>query len=133
MDQNNKTLLSKWHKLAQDDLKVAVLSSDNGIYLQAAFHCQQAIEKSIKGLIIYLLDTEPPYTHDLIRLYKILENTKYYDPKKMIIFGGLNPFYIKSRYPSYKQEVSNNLTKQKITSFIKLAQEIEQWLENEMK
>jgi HEPN domain-containing protein len=132
-NKKNIELLSKWKTLAEDDLRVAILSLSNGIYLQACFHCQQCVEKSIKALIIYHKSEEPPYTHDLIRLYKILEDTPYYDSKKTILFGGLNPYYIRSRYPSYKEEVSKNLTKQKVTTYIEIAKEIMQWLEVETK
>ena len=122
-------LLNKWKDFAMDDLKVAQLSFSSGIYLQASFHCQQAIEKSLKGLYIYVFDSDPPYTHDLTRLYKLFENTKYYSESRMILFGGINPFYIQSRYPSYKVEVSKSLTKQKVESYINLSKEVIKWLE----
>lgn len=132
-NENNLDLLQKWKSLAEDDLKVAVLSFKNGIYLQASFHCQQCVEKSIKALIIYFKNEEPPYSHDLIRLYKILDGTIFFDQKKLVLFGGLNPYYIRSRYPSYKDEMSKNLTKQKVTSYIELAKEVLEWLEVEPK
>lgn len=131
--QNKKQIASKWLALADEDLRVATLALDNGIYLQSSFHCQQAMEKSLKGLIILLKEEEPPYTHDLVRLYQVLLSSKYYDQKLGIKFAGVNPFYIQSRYPSYKTNLSLNLTKQKVIDYLMLAKEVYQWLEVEVK
>lgn len=131
--RSNLEILNKWKLLAKDDFVVARLSYENRIYLQALFHCQQAIEKALKGLIIFLKNQEPPYTHDLIRLYKLIEDTNFYEPKNNVLFGGLNPYYIRARYPSYRDEISKSLTKVKVESYINFTQEVLKWLEVETK
>jgi hypothetical protein len=37
-----------------------------------AFHCQQAAEKYLKGVLV-ILGIEPPYIHDLMQLCKLAE------------------------------------------------------------
>jgi hypothetical protein len=52
---------------------------------------------------------------------------------KKILFGGLNPFYIRARYPFYREEVSKSLTMQKVESYINLTLDVLKWLEVEPK
>jgi len=64
-----------WRVLAERDITVAD-------YLAAtmkpvpseiiAFHCQQAVEKYLKGVLV-ILGEDPPYIHDLDRLCKTAE------------------------------------------------------------
>ena len=64
-----------WRILAERDISVADYLAENmrpvptGII---AFHCQQAVEKYLKGVLV-ILGEEPPYIHDLDRLRSIAE------------------------------------------------------------
>jgi len=53
-----------WLRLADEDLAMARLALDQGIYRQTCFHAQQAVEKALKAL---LLARQGPYprTHSL--------------------------------------------------------------------
>jgi HEPN domain-containing protein len=70
--------IDKWFRIAQSDLNVAVrclAEADNGIWVYAepkaaCFHCQQAIEKALKGYLVYC-GIEPPKTHDLETLCQL--------------------------------------------------------------
>ncbi len=42
---------NKWLQFAQEDLKVAGLCFDEGIFNQVCFHSQQGVEKILKGFI----------------------------------------------------------------------------------
>lgn len=132
MKKNNEALAKKWRDLAIEDLKMAELASDNGIYLQAMFHSQQCLEKTIKGLIVLLLNIDPPYTHDLVRLVRELKINLNYSDSLEKDFTELNPYYLSSRYPSYKVNLSTNLTKAKVSKFLKLSKEIIAWLDQKM-
>jgi len=65
-----------WRILAERDMAVAdhlansMVPAPTGII---AFHCQQATEKYLKGVLV-ILGEEPPYIHDLDRLCKLAEN-----------------------------------------------------------
>ena len=39
----------QWFRFSTEDLSMAGLALDNGIYNQACFHAQQAVEKMLKG------------------------------------------------------------------------------------
>jgi len=64
-----------WRILAERDLSVAdhLAATMRPIPTGAiAFHCQQAVEKYLKGVLV-ILGEEPPYIHDLDRLCSTAE------------------------------------------------------------
>ena len=129
MKNDKKQLLERWESLAQDDATMAELALQRGLYLQAAFHSQQSIEKALKGLIIFLNETEPPYTHDLARLYNELQKSSFYKADFIAVFSGLNPYYIQARYPTYKEKMADSLNKKKIEYYLNLTKEVLKWLD----
>lgn len=61
-------VLRRWLRYAEDDLKAAeVLLEQNSIPRAACFHAQQAAEKSIKAMFVFL-QVDFPFTHNLNRL-----------------------------------------------------------------
>lgn len=63
----------KWMGQARDDLRVAhqILSGREPILWAAAFHSQQAIEKAIKTILIFL-QVQFPFVHDLEELLALV-------------------------------------------------------------
>jgi len=64
-----------WRLLAEDDFAIAEHITANMNPIPTAgvsFHCQQAVEKYLKGTLA-LLGEDPPYTHDLPELCKLIE------------------------------------------------------------
>lgn len=59
--------LQAWLKQAEIDLSMAEFARGGGFYAQACYHCSQAAEKALKGLLI-ALGEEPPRSHSLERL-----------------------------------------------------------------
>jgi len=70
-----KTNIPKeWRLLADEDMEVVRLAIGRKPPLNepAAFHCQQAVEKYLKGVLV-LFGEEPPHTHDLTKLRLLVE------------------------------------------------------------
>lgn len=67
-------LVREWLTWASVDLESVrlLLQRDPPILPTGCFHCQQAIEKSLKGLLL-LHDQRPPRTHDLADLFGLCE------------------------------------------------------------
>jgi HEPN domain-containing protein len=64
-----------WRILAERDITVAEYLAANMRPVPTeiiAFHCQQAVEKYLKGVLV-ILKEEPPYTHDLDELCNLTE------------------------------------------------------------
>lgn len=102
MNRQNNRLIKEWKGKAEADFEVAITLFENkrkkDIYYIAAFHCQQAIEKYLKALLIcHKIDF--PKIHDLVQLLNLLKNK---DPFLDGISGELNmlnPFAVWFRYP----------------------------------
>ena len=62
-------LARSWFQVANEDILTAdqLMQYEDPVLRSVCFHCQQAVEKYIKGLIIYL-DGDFSYTHDISRL-----------------------------------------------------------------
>jgi HEPN domain-containing protein len=60
--------------IARADLETAIASSDAATFREGAwgFWSQQAVEKALKAWLLLLGDEEPPLTHDLRRLLRLL-------------------------------------------------------------
>ena len=89
-----------WRLLAEDDLAIAehIFTTMNPIPTAGvAFHCQQAAEKYLKGVLV-ILGIEPPYSHDLVLLYNLIEK---HHPSFVSIFSScviITQFSVQPRY-----------------------------------
>jgi len=95
-----KKRVNEWLKLAKVDLdSVIKLLEDSNLTQSAAFHCQQSIEKSFKALLEEQSGTFIK-THDLLRLYGLIEESGVKLNIDEDILDSINAVYIESRYPS---------------------------------
>jgi HEPN domain-containing protein len=67
--------------------------------------CQQAIEKMCKGLYLFFIDDDVPRIHDINSLLTKFEDKlpSPIDDDKRLLFAKLSAFYLKNRYPEYKE------------------------------
>jgi HEPN domain-containing protein len=92
-----KSAVKEWLEFAEKDLKAAnLLIVDPALNATACFHCQQCTEKCLKA-IIESKGQNPPKSHDLIRLYGMIEDFLKLDEDKL---ARLNEVYIDARYPA---------------------------------
>lgn len=93
-----KFLTREWLNAAELDLKSAIqLLNDESLTSVVTFHCQQAIEKAFKAVLVEN-NNEPQRIHDLLRLYNLV--IKFIDPFDDIVpLKSINAAYIDSRYP----------------------------------
>ncbi|MBI5123191.1 HEPN domain-containing protein [Candidatus Roizmanbacteria bacterium] len=98
---NNKDItgrLKDWLFFAEEDLKLAQISFNGGIYHGTCFHAQQTAEKAIKA---YLLSNgqRVPKIHSLTGLLDLNDEIKrdFKEFSEEIEF--LDQFYIPTRYP----------------------------------
>ncbi|MBP9502583.1 MAG: HEPN domain-containing protein [Candidatus Promineofilum sp.] len=86
----------RWLRFAREDLRMAELAFEEGIFNQVCFHSQQSAEKSIKGMICHQANT-PPRTHLMSDLLRLL-NPNPFDAIRVEVLL-LDRFYIPTRYP----------------------------------
>jgi HEPN domain-containing protein len=87
---------SNWLMFAREDLRVAELATQEGLYNQVCFHSQQCVEKSLKGWLA-AQDKDIPRTHKMSDLLNVLPNELLHGLSSRILLMDL--FYIPTRYP----------------------------------
>lgn len=99
-DRRDEDPASPWFEKAASDLRSAevLLSLDPPELATGLFHCQQAAEKFLKGLLAHLGE-DPPRTHDLVALLDLLVPIRsrlesLYEPAEV-----LAPYAVQIRYP----------------------------------
>ena len=93
-------LAKSWFKVGDEDILTAeqLMRFEEPILRSICFHCQQAVEKYIKGYIIFL-DGDFSYTHDISRL---LDELKKYESGLSLDDmepDQLSTYAIETRYP----------------------------------
>jgi HEPN domain-containing protein len=99
MSGDERTEALRWVQFATDDLGAAKTIHGDGHlpHRLVCFHCQQSIEKALKGLLVRL-KIDFPRTHDLNLLRRLLPHESAVK-QAFPDFSGLNAFAVETRYP----------------------------------
>jgi len=117
----------EWFEMARKDLKGAEIlfehEVDNGLVF---FHCQQAIEKYLKGFLI----SQTGLLHEGHNLIKLCKKAMDFNPNfkdflKDCAF--VNAFYVETRYPS---EDPLNVTEEEVLMCLKIAKDIMEYIDD---
>ncbi len=119
----------QWLQNAEQDLEVANTLFTAGYYGWAAFACQQAIEKLIKGAYVKNRRKIPPHVHKIQRLFAIMK----LDPPEDYINSILeiDQCYTSTRYPGYKHNFYCR-SKESSQEILKKTRETYAWLRQEL-
>ncbi len=88
----------EWLRYAEVDRQAAKHLLDAGDYETCAFHCQQAVEKLLKAIIVKQTGERPPYAHDLLTLLKKISGTEVQESIAEAM-NAVDSYYIGARYP----------------------------------
>ncbi len=94
----SSNLFEEWLERASEDLRMAELALDEGIFNQTCFHAQQCIEKSLKGFLISKSNTYPR-THQLSDLRKQCQLLDMAFAQFHAACIVVDQYYIPTRYP----------------------------------
>jgi len=100
MDEGKRYEVSQWLIKSQRDLgAVRVLLTNEEAYLDiAAYHCQQAVEKAMKGYLVYQ-DIGFQKTHNLSRLLILCQSINPDFSQWEAMAEMLTPYATEYRYP----------------------------------
>ena len=95
-----KKLVEYWRKTAEYDYDTMKSLLKSKRYASSLFFGHIVLEKILKALVANNTKDHAPYTHDLVRLYKLtgLE----LDESTKIFLEKVNEFNMKARYPEWK-------------------------------
>ena len=116
----------EWLIRARSNLERARLgkASDGILYEDLCFDCQQAVEKSLKGLLVYIA-VPFPWTHSITKLIELIEESKIDVPdyvKDSII---LTVYAVTTRYPGKQEPVDED----EYREAIQIAERVYSWVE----
>jgi len=99
------SVLRHWLRYAGDDLRTAeVLLEGSGISRISCFHAQQAAEKSIKAIFVFL-QVDFPFTHNLDRLRDLLPDD-WAVKRDFPDLASLSEWAVEPRYPGDLREAT---------------------------
>jgi HEPN domain-containing protein len=112
----------EWLAKARDDLRTVELLDRFEDYpcVVAAFHCQQAVEKSLKAFLT-ARNVEFLYRHDLAYLLDLCKDA---DPEFAVLepeISGLTPYAVEVRYPA---DLPLTPTREDVKQFYRQAQAV---------
>ena len=87
-----------WLDYAEADRHSARNAMAAADYRDVAFHCQQAIEKLLKAVIVWQTEQRPLYSHNFWKLWQHISGLTC-PPDIQEALAALNPHYFLSRYP----------------------------------
>ena len=103
-----------WIETSLYDLEVAESLFKKKHYLYVAFMCHQSIEKMLKAVYVKKQNSFPPKIYNLLRLTEMSEIRPDLTQKQLVFLAELDPMNIEARYPSYKDNIRNALTKKDV-------------------
>ncbi len=99
---------NQWLERADEDLRLAeAIAGDADFLASAAFHCQQAVEKMAKAVLV-ACQAEYPRIHDVAELGTAVAAVRPELGKSIAGLGGLTDWYITTRYPGLEYRPSRH-------------------------
>ncbi|MCK5768153.1 MAG: HEPN domain-containing protein [Candidatus Atribacteria bacterium] len=126
----NREIILNWLKRARSNLERAKLGkvSQGILYEDLCFDAQQAVEKSLKAILIKLSKSFPK-THSIGILLKLIEEAGVEIPENINQAKLLTVYAVDARYPGDYEPVS----KEEYNEALKIAEDIFKWLDNIIK
>jgi len=118
----------EWIERAKGSLELSQAKIIHYIqYEDLCFQVQQAVEKALKGLLIYY-NVEPEFTHNIEILLTELEKFTVI-PQDVQQAMKLTIYAVQTRYPNDYDEI----TKEEYEKAVKIAKDCLDWVENKIK
>lgn len=119
---------AKWLEQARHDSKIAEHNLNGNFFDGCVFYCQQAVEKSLKAILIKK-EKKLLKIHDLIILGKKVNLPNIFFKK----IGDLNSAYTESRYGISINKIPAELfDKKDALEFLNLTKDVLKWAENQI-
>ncbi|MCL1932124.1 MAG: HEPN domain-containing protein [Treponema sp.] len=118
----------EWIDRAKSSLEISKIAINNNVYYEdLCYQAQQAVEKGLKGLLIYY-EVEPEFTHNIRILLDGLEKFTII-PENIKEATNLTKYAVITRYPGEYDEI----TKEGYEKSVKIAKDCLEWIEKTIK
>ncbi|MDA8066049.1 MAG: HEPN domain-containing protein [Thermaerobacter sp.] len=117
----------EWWRVAEEDLTFAGEAAALGHPVWSLVLCQQALEKTLKGLYLARRGRTPPHTHDLLILASRTDVLHLLDANRRRLLVSLTNYY-RWRYPDTHEHLARRSTAQLVSRTLEEAGEVMRWL-----
>jgi len=126
----NKEFVTEWLRRARSNLERARVGqiSEEILYEDLCFDCQQSAEKALKALLISL-DKEFPWTHSIARLLELVSKAGIEIPAEVERVIDLTDYAVEARYPGEREPISE----EEYEEALKLAEAVFDWVSQTIK
>jgi HEPN domain-containing protein len=121
-------IAQEWLDQASYDLETAHAMWEAERFVYVLFCCQQAVEKSLKAIIIQKTGSMPPRSHSLPRLAELSEVTV--EPLQMEFLAELSINYMRTRYPDESEKLAQLATREHAKRILLETKELVRWLQS---
>jgi HEPN domain-containing protein len=122
--------INAWLRHADRDLSSAQALADAGEWHNVLFHCQQAIEKTLKAIILSQTREAPPRIHSLPRLAEFTGIE--FDQDVLLIIREIGLGYMETRYPDAGLQ-DMELSGEQARGYLTATREVRSWLLSKMR
>jgi len=115
----------EWLRRVRSNLEMAKIGrvSEDILYDDLCFDCQQAVEKSLKGLLIHL-GVDFPFTHSISALVSLIKESGVAVPDFVNDSARLTIYAVDTRYPPEQESVDEDEYKRALS----LAEQVYDWV-----
>lgn len=121
-----------WIDIADYDLETAEAMYQTGRRLYVAFMCHQVIEKTLKAYWSKTQESDPPYTHNHMRLADGCGLYELMSDEQRDFLDIITNYNIESRYPEDKEVLSRTLTDNVCRKIIDETKQLQQWIKDKL-
>jgi len=123
-----KPIVKKWIEISDYDFETAKAMFISKRYLYVAFMCQQAVEKIIKAIIVLKEDEYPPKIHKVESLALKADLGDELNEDQKDFLSELSFFYLNNRYPDFKTELINIISRKKAEEILIKTESFIKWV-----
>ena len=127
-----KDRIQYWIDLSEYDLETAQVMLDGKRFLYVGFMCHQVIEKILKGYYVFIINGNPPYTHNLSYLAEQSGIYEKLTEEQRNTIDMLEPLNIGARYPRHKDRLMRILNYERCEEIIQKTEELYQWIKRQL-
>ncbi len=124
--------IAYWLDIAEYDIDTAEAMYQTGRWLYVAFMCHQVIEKTLKAYWGGTQATDPPYTHNHMRLADGSGLYELMNDEQRDFLDTITNYNIEARYPEDKEELAQALTKDFCRYIIDETKQLQQWIKDKL-
>ena len=125
----NEDVVEAWLKRARSNLAKSKVGkvSEEILYEDLCFECQQAVEKSLKALLVSI-NIEFPWTHLIARLIELVEANGIDVPEEVKDSISLTEYAVDTRYPGDYEPLDEEAYKEAL----EIAERVVNWVEGKI-